>query len=123
MSPTHYFYNKTKAVLLADHARMADGFFSRLKGLLGTSELKDGEGLYLIPCRSIHMFGMSYAIDVMFLDEKMCVVGLVHSIQPGKMSTTFPTAEGCLELPSGLLSKTNTEIGDQIVSGPGTYVG
>ncbi|MBX9695782.1 MAG: DUF192 domain-containing protein [Cyanobacteria bacterium] len=118
---THYFYNKSKEVLLASSARMADSFFSRLKGLLGTKELKDGEALYLIPCRSIHMFGMNYAIDALFLDKTNTVVGVVHSIEPGKVSSVFKSAEGCLELPSGVLERTNTNIGDQIEFGPGAF--
>src|SRR5262249_29130839 len=107
MPASHYFYNKTKGVLLAGNGRLANSFLSRLKGLLGTKELQHGEGLYLIPCRSIHMFGMSYAIDAVFLDKGMKVVGVVHSIQPGQVSSVFKSARGCLELPAGLLHQTN----------------
>lgn len=95
---------------------MADNFFSRMKGLLGTRELPEGEGLLLKPCNSIHMFGMKYAIDAIFLSRDLEVVGLVESIQPGKISGYFKRAYMCLELPAGTIAKTGSQIGDRLDS-------
>lgn len=95
---------------------MARSFFSRFKGLLGTATLEPGEGLYLDPCSSIHMFGMKYAIDALFIDKNGLVVGLVHSIKPGALSKVYGKARGCLELPAGTLNAGGTALGDRIVS-------
>lgn len=97
---------------MASRARLARTFFTRLKGLLGTASLPQGEGLLITPCSSIHMFGMKYAIDALFLDRDLKVVGLVNSIAPGKMSKVFSNAAQCLELPAGTIESTGTECGD-----------
>ena len=76
--------------------------------------LSEGEGLYLAPCQSIHMIGMKYAIDAIFVDKKGAVVGLVKNIQPLSISDYFWKAYGCLELPSGTIDATGTMIGDRL---------
>lgn len=97
---------------------MARSFFTRFKGLLGTASLAPGEGLYLAPCSSIHMFGMKYAIDALFIDKNGLVVGLVHSIKPGALSKVYGKAAACLELPAGTLSESGTVLGDKIAFKP-----
>ncbi len=85
-----------------------------MRGLLGTTQIEQGEGLFLMPCNSIHMFGMKYAIDAVFVDRQGKVVGLVHNIKPGQCSSVFWGAKNCLELPPGTIGDTNTETGDQL---------
>ena len=97
------YENRTRGTTLASRARLADNFFSRARGLLFTRSLDAGSGLYLVPCKSIHMFGMAYPIDAVFLDRDGIVVGLAENIQPGQVSSYFKTAAGCLELPAGLI--------------------
>ena len=87
------FINETNNQILAERATMARSFFTRLKGLLGTRSLEQGAGLLIEPCKSIHMFGMHYSIDVVFLDKSYSVVGLVQDIRPGKMSKVFSKAK------------------------------
>ena len=60
------------------------------------------------------MFGMTYAIDVIFLDANNVVVGIVSQIKPGRLSRIFWKAKGCLELPAGTISNTGTGVGDQV---------
>jgi uncharacterized membrane protein (UPF0127 family) len=93
---------------------VADHFFARLKGLLLTKDLPAGHGLLLKPCSQIHMFGMSYAIDAVFIDAQSAVVGLVEAIKPGQLSPMFRKAKACLELPAGTISGTGTKLGDKI---------
>ncbi len=54
---------------------VADGFQSRLKGLLG----RDGvEGALLLkPASSVHTFGMRFPIDVAFCDKDLRVLDTV----------------------------------------------
>lgn len=98
--------------MVADNVRVAKTFLSRLKGLLGTTSLPAGEGLLIAPCNSIHMFGMKYPIDCVFLDDQNKVVGLVENIAPGKMSRVFGQAKQCLELPAGVIASSSTQVGD-----------
>jgi uncharacterized membrane protein (UPF0127 family) len=108
------FINATKSTTLAANGRIVGSWFGRLRGLLFTSEIAAGDGLLLKPCSSIHMLGMTYAIDCVFLDGKGKVVGLVRRIPPWHMSALYWRAQACLELPAGTIDDTDTETGDEI---------
>ena len=114
MSELNGLKNKTKSSVVASKVRMATTFLARLKGLLGTDCLNDGEALYLKPCNSIHMFGMKYPIDAVFLNDKLIVVALVKEIQPGEYSKRYKEASACLELPAGTVERFEIEEGDQL---------
>jgi uncharacterized membrane protein (UPF0127 family) len=100
---------------LADKVKIAASFFERLQGLLGTSCLLPGEGLFLTPCSGIHMLFMRYAIDALFLDEQNIVVGVAEQIAPWRVSKIYKQAHSCLELPAGTIAETGTKCGDQIL--------
>ncbi|MDR7866095.1 MAG: DUF192 domain-containing protein [Sporomusaceae bacterium] len=105
--------NITTGMTLARDARLADGFFSRLKGLLGTKSLLMGEGLVIRPCNSIHTFGMSYSIDVVFAADGDLVKHTVSCLEPGRM-LACRGSRYVVELPSGTLLRTGTKPGDQL---------
>jgi len=85
-----------------------------LIGLLNRTSLSDGEGLFLTSCQSIHMFGMKFAIDAVFVDKNGVVVGILEDFAPGKLSRIFGKAESCLEIPAGTVKRTGTTLGDVI---------
>lgn len=115
MSKHKRFTNVTRATVIAESARVADSFFTRFRGLLWSPPLKHGEGLLITPCSQIHMFGMKYAIDVVFLDKQWRVVATVFGIGPGRVSKIYGKAHCCLELPVGAIAESMTEVGDQIL--------
>lgn len=106
--------NETRGKELAARARLADSYWSRFVGLLGTSSLPQGEALILDPCGSIHTFFMRYPIDVLFLDKQGKVVGSAREIAPWRMSRIFLGARVAVELPSGTIDATGTMDGDMI---------
>jgi len=106
-------FNQTKNVLVAGQVRPATTFLTRLKGLLGSSELAMGEGLYIKPCGAIHMIGMTYAIDAVFFDDQLCVVGVESNILPGKLLVQFKGATSVLELKTGTIKESQIEVGDR----------
>ncbi len=65
--------------------KVARGWWSRARGLLGRRALPAGEGLLLHPCRAIHTVGMRFAIDVVFLNEGGRVVSLCRQVRPGRL--------------------------------------
>jgi hypothetical protein len=93
------------SVVLADRLRPAHTHWTRLRGLLGTRGLEPGEGLWIKPSNQVHMFGMRYAIDVVFLDDAGTVLRVVHALQPNRISTRVKGATSVLELPAGTLSR------------------
>jgi len=100
---------------LAARVKVADSFFSRLKGLLGAASLAQGEGLWIIPCRGVHTFGMRFRIDVIFLDRELRVVALVLGLLPNRITPVYHRAASVLELPAGTLSGMPLAIGDRVV--------
>ena len=63
-------FNESRDVLLAERLAVADTFWKRLRGLLGTREWPEGNALLISPCNSVHMFGMKYCLDVLFVDQQ-----------------------------------------------------
>lgn len=106
--------NQTKAAVLARKARKADTAFSRLKGLLGRREIDPDEALIITHCRSVHMFFMRFAIDVVFIDRNNVVVGVAKNIKPFQMSPYFFRSAAAIELPVGKIEMSHTEKGDVI---------
>lgn len=104
--------------MIASNAVIAQTYWTRLIGLLFTKDLPAGYGLFLSPCQAIHMLGMAYAIDALFLDAEGEVVGLAANLKPWAVSKIYPGASGCLELPAGTIADTNTGLGDIIERHP-----
>lgn len=77
--------NQTQSKVLCARCAVADNLLTRVRGLLGRSGLDEDEGLLITPCPSIHMFGMKFSIDVVFLSKENVVVDWVENIGPGKL--------------------------------------
>ena len=80
--------------------RVAHSFVTRALGLLVGKPLGGGEGLLIAPCSSIHTFGMRYAIDVVFLDRRGCVLRVCAAVGAARMRIARH-ARGVLELRAG----------------------
>ena len=104
--------NRTRETVIGDNVRTAGTFVSRLVGLLGTSSIAEGGGLWIVPCRSVHTVGMRYPIDVAFLDARGVVVGTQEGLPPNRIGRCFRSARGALELRAGTLAATGTAAGD-----------
>ena len=73
-------------------------------GLMGRSNLASGEGLWIEPCNSIHMFFMLFAIDVLFLDRDGKVKRVLLRLRPWRVSPIVFGARTVVELPAGTLA-------------------
>ena len=87
------------------HLHQAHRFFSRLIGLLGTEKPDYGKCLHIIPCTSVHTFGMKYPIDILFLDRHDCVVKCVSRQKPNRIVQSPRSTKSVLELPSGFIEE------------------
>ena len=106
--------NATRGSFLGGAIRSADTFFLRMRGLLRTDELAEGEGLWIHPCSSIHSLGMRFEFDALFLGPGGKVVGRYERFRRNRISRVFWNARGVLELPAGTIERTGTEVGDEI---------
>jgi uncharacterized membrane protein (UPF0127 family) len=63
---------------------LAIGIMSRLRGLLDSAICNEGEVLVLVPCKSIHTFGMREAIDVAFVNRQGRVLRAAQELPPNR---------------------------------------
>jgi len=105
--------NLTRKVELADRAEVADTSAKRRTGLLKHTGLEPGEGLWIVPCESVHSFFMKFTIDVLYLDRKHRVKKIRPEMAPWRISGCL-TARSVLELPAGTITRTGTVRGDQL---------
>jgi uncharacterized membrane protein (UPF0127 family) len=106
--------NVTRGVALTEHGRVADSFTTRLVGLLADKSLAEGNGLWIVPCNSIHSIGMKFVFDAVFLDKNLCVTHLMQEMKPWRISKMVWAAHSVLELPAGTIARTGTVLGDQL---------
>ncbi len=72
---------------------------SRLLGLSLLSADRAGEGLLIPHCRSVHTFGMRFAIHVVFCDRALRPLSVRGSVPPNRVLRE-PGATAVLELPA-----------------------
>lgn len=65
------------------HFIIAASFISRMCGLLFTPR-EENLVLVLVPCKGIHTYGMSYPIDVAFIDSQGIVLSVYRALEPRK---------------------------------------
>lgn len=99
---------------LASKAAAARTVWTRLKGLLGTARLPEGEALILPSCRSIHTFGMRFPIDAVFVDRGWQVVALRPEVRPWRLVPPVRGAWGVVETPSGTIARSRVAMGDRL---------
>lgn len=109
--------NLTRNTTLATHAEVADQAASRNKGLLGRTNLNLGEGLWIVPCESVHTFFMKFPIDLVYIDRSKRVKKVRSSVGPWRLSACF-SAHSIIELPAGVIHNTQTGTGDQLEFAP-----
>ena len=111
-----YVYNRTRETFMATEAAVADGYFSRLVGLLGKTKrwARFGAGLWIVPSRGVHTIGMLFPIDLVFLNKGKEVVHIEEHVRPFRVSKISLKAVSVLELPPHTIYRTGTQIGDQL---------
>lgn len=64
---------------------MADSFRARLLGLALRRRPPPGRALLLPRCRSVHTFGMRFALDLVWLDSDGGVLGVEEGVRPWRV--------------------------------------
>jgi uncharacterized membrane protein (UPF0127 family) len=98
-------------VLLCERCLLAQTPLRRLKGLIGRRSLERGEGLLVRPSAAIHSCFMRFPIDVVFVDRRARVVGVVEQLAPWRAARVRGACEA-LELPAGAWRRAGGRPGD-----------
>jgi hypothetical protein len=88
-----------------------------VRGLMWRAELPAGQGMWISPCPSIHMFNMKFAIDTIFLTKELVVTDIVENLAPGKAyvaKNNKGKPHSALEIPAGTIAQSGTQIGDTL---------
>lgn len=114
--PTGYAFNRTRTTYLATELLIARTHWSRFRGLMATdaSRFRRGQGLWIVPCHGVHTFAMRFPIDAVYLDQGRIVIHIEQELKPWRMAAIRVHATSVLELPTGTVGDTRTELGDQV---------
>ncbi len=105
-------------------AEIADTDQLRVTGLLSKKELKENQAMLLDFIRTgyyaIHMNGMAFPIDAIWMDETGKILTIYRNIQPDSPQV-FPSVEQaryCLEAPAGSAARLGMEKGERLTFSP-----
>jgi len=113
MSTLQVYCLKPEPQCICSALTIPSSFWKRAKGLLGKSSMTNEEGVLFYHCSSIHMIGMKFPIDVVYLNNSLEIVKLVESIKPWQVSFCH-SAVHTLELASGSISKSKLKLGEKL---------
>jgi uncharacterized membrane protein (UPF0127 family) len=108
--------NVTQGTIIGRNIGRADNLWTRFRGLMLRAGLAEDEGLFIVPCSSIHMFLMRFALDVVYLDKELKVVKTVPNLKPWRISFGGQ-GKSMLELPVGAIARSRTRTVDRIAVG------
>ena len=97
--------------VVAASVNVATTHIERAIGLLGRSDLRRGEAMWLSPSRGVHTCGMRFPIDLVGLDIIGRVVDRAVGMQPWRLRLPRPRVVGVLELAAGSLDQSDTQLG------------
>ncbi|HEY1366818.1 MAG TPA: DUF192 domain-containing protein [Gaiellaceae bacterium] len=100
--------------VVCERCAIADGFLSRLRGLLGRRELPRGEGMLFRPTSSVHTSFMRFPIDVVFLDRELAVTKIVARLKPWRAAAAR-RSHIALELAAGEADRRRLTVGERLL--------
>jgi len=117
MSQQHLF-NQTQNFKISESVEVAGNFFSRAKGLMFRTSLKENHSLWIKNCTHVHTFFMRFAIDLIFVDRNLKVQKTYACAKPWRhfFLGTWKS-DSVFELPEGTLNKCLVKVGDQLYVG------
>src|SRR5918996_4109778 len=85
--------------VLGRRVPVAHGFRARLLGLSFLDRELSGAGLLIPCCASVHTFGMRFALDLHFLDERGALLATRRAVPPRRLAFVHRAA-AVLEVPA-----------------------
>ena len=102
--------------IVCERCLLAETALTRMRGLLGRSDLPSGEGILLKPASSVHMAFMRFAIDAVFLDRDLRVLKVTADLKPWRTAGARG-AKSVLEIRAGEAARRGLSVGDRLLVG------
>lgn len=109
--------NKTKNIVVCKEKKLLSSIISKAIGLMFSKKRNIGFIFLFTKSVSIdlHMFFVFYPIDIIFLDKDKKVIELLENFKPFTIYRSKTKIKYFIELPSGTINKTKTEVKDKVV--------
>jgi uncharacterized membrane protein (UPF0127 family) len=101
-------------VVVADQLLGAFDSASRRTGLLHHEGFPPGSAMIIAPSNAVHTFFMKFPIDLAFVGRDGRVRKVREAVRPWRMAAAL-RAYAVIELPAGVLRRTDTVVGDTLV--------
>ena len=106
-------HKKTQTVLV-DSVIKAENILNRIKGLMGTQDMPLKEALWISPCANIHTFFMKFPIDVIFVDRKLKITSLSHSVPSSRFVFGGWKSHSVFEMKANQIRNYQIKKGDEL---------
>lgn len=117
-SVKHCVYNQTTECFLGLEVDAADFSEALLEDRLPALTPESGAGLWMIPFRGIPPARVRLPLDLIYLDQRCCVIEVVESFPQARVSASSRPATSVLVLPAHSIQSSQTKAGDQLVLCP-----
>jgi len=103
-----------KKRVVVDELEASEAMSKRTRGLIGHAPLRFGQGMMIRPCRWIHMFGMSFPIDVLYVNRRGRIVAVSENLRPNRIDRPVPHAWYVVEMAAGAIREARIRVGDLV---------
>jgi uncharacterized membrane protein (UPF0127 family) len=107
-------FNISRQAFISLHVRIANTPLTRLHHLLGRVRMRSDEGLWVLPSRGIHAFGLMLPVDVVYLDPDLRIIDLVENLRMARLRWQCASV---LRLPGRSVYDSGTQVGDRLLIG------
>jgi uncharacterized membrane protein (UPF0127 family) len=109
-----HIYDLDRQCTIIDQLELATEAATRTRGLIGHAPLEPGQALLIRPCRWIHMFGMSFPIDVLYVNKQARVVAITENLGINRIDRPVLRAQYVIEMRVGDIRRTGVAVGDRL---------
>ena len=107
-------YDLDQQRTIVDDLESAEALGARTRGLIGHEPLRLGQGMLIRPCRWIHTVGMSFPIDVLYVNKRWRIVAVSENLRPGRIDRPVFHAWFVVEMAAGAIRQAGVKVGDRL---------
>lgn len=107
-------YHADRQCPIVHRLEVAASIRSRTRGLIGHAPLESGQALLIPRSRWIHTFGMSFPIDIVYMDKNGRIVALTENLPPRRIDRPVLRAQAAIEMAAGEIRRLGLKVGERL---------